>query len=77
MNFSDGLFEQGVSIGAIHKKMITFIAQQFVNEQFRIGPNLTLRRSKFETLNLSSQKKGGSHSFLSLILMDGWERSKM
>ena len=45
------------------KKMITFIAQQFVNEQFRIGPNLTLRRSKFETLNLSSQKKGGSHSF--------------
>ena len=45
MNFWDGLFEQGIAIGAVHKeKMIEFIAQQFVNEQFGMGRNLILRR---------------------------------
>ena len=57
MNFSDGLFEQGIAIGTIHtKKMITFIAQQFVNEhghEFCFGINLTLRTKFTKRVNLT------------------------
>ena len=48
------LYEALSVLGVISLKLVC--SYSFVDEQFRIGSNLTLRRSNFETLNLSSQK---------------------